>query len=208
VLDGPVYLDANVLASFLVNGHPLYPSSAALIGDLLAGQIPIVLSDLVLTESLWALSHLAYCDAFGHTRYDVDFKHATYKRHHAAIFGSAHGEKVAAVVEFVRSLEDLHLLVVSHPKNSEWVMQVDSTHALMRSDRLLPGDATHLAIAEGHARTLVTADESLAKTGGVSPAKLSMVWLRPSRPARTARALARARQKVRPQRSGKAGRRQ
>ena len=181
------------MASFLVNGHPLYPNSAALIGELLAGQIPIVLSDLVLTESLWALSHLAYCDAFGHRNYNVDFKQATYKKNHAAIFGSAHGQKVAAVVDFVRSLEAIHALVVSHPKNSEWVRQVDLTHTYMRTDRLLPGDATHLAIAEGHARTLVTADEAFAKTGGVPPSKLNLVWLRPSVPPAIARAPASSR---------------
>jgi predicted nucleic acid-binding protein len=150
------------------------------VGDLFLEGTTVVLSDLVLSESLWALTRLAYCDAFGHTSYDVEFKTATYRRHHAKIFGGAHGPKVAAVVDFVRDLERLNMLVVSHPANAEWVDQVDRTHGWMRSDRLMPADATHLAIAEKHARTLVTADEAFAKTGGVSPAKLTIVWLRPA----------------------------
>jgi len=180
------------LASFLVNGHPLYPKSVAIIGDLLAGKTGIVLSDLVVSESLWALSHLAYCDAFGHTSYDVEFKNATFRKHHAVIFEGAHSGKVAAVVDFVKGLQDLGQLRVSHPNNAEWIRQINRTHERIRSDRMLPGDATHLAIAEQHARTLVTADEAFAKTGGISPAKLNMVWVRPGTPSPPAPVAARS----------------
>ncbi len=115
----------------------------------------------------------------GIRNYNAEFKNSTYRKHHAAIFGGPHGLKVEAVVDLIRSLDALKQLVVSHPKNAEWVDQVDRTHSSMRTDRLLPGDATHLAIAMMHARSLVTADEEFAKVGGISPAKLNMVLLKP-----------------------------
>jgi predicted nucleic acid-binding protein len=68
-VQGPVYLDANIWVSALVNSQPRYKSASRLLADLIAAGVPLVVSDIVASESHWALARLAYAELI-HQRSD------------------------------------------------------------------------------------------------------------------------------------------
>lgn len=176
-LAAPVYLDANVLVGGLVNRHRLYPSAARLFGDLLSAGTPIVVSEIGVSESFWALAKIAYCD-LAHQPYTAHWTKAIYKRHHSKIF-TTQLAKVSAVRGWVRSLDSAgHPIDVVRATKPDWLAGLDKSITFMKDFALTPHDAVHLALAELHARTFITADSDFnAVTGPGAPPGLGLVHL-------------------------------
>jgi predicted nucleic acid-binding protein len=176
-VEGPVYLDANVVVGGLVHSQSLYRASASLLGELIASQTPILLSDVVLSETFWALAKVAYCDLV-HQWSRAQWTKSIYERHHTAIF-TRQGAKIAAAPNWIRSLVAAgYPIDVVRSTQRQWVRVVDQTHAFMRDFGLTTNDAMHLALAAAHARTFITADHhDFASV--VAPAGLAMLGLDP-----------------------------
>jgi predicted nucleic acid-binding protein len=179
-VEGPVYLDANVVVGGLVHSQALYKASARLLGELIANKTPILLSDVVLSEALWAMAKVAYCDLmnqWNRARWNKEI----FQRHHAAIF-ARQGAKIAAAPNWILSLANAgYPIDVVRSTQPQWLRVVDQTHAFMRDFRLTTNDAIHLALAAAHARTFITADrrDYASVVGQGAPAGLAMLQLDP-----------------------------
>jgi predicted nucleic acid-binding protein len=156
-LESPVYMDSNVFVGAIVRDHKLYPSCAALLGNLLADQVHVLVSVVALDEALWALAKLSYCE-LANQRPDAHWNRSVYARWCQRIF-EAHGARIEAVSTMLRELSEAGLAVEVVPKTEAlWNRVMDLTPAYMRQCGLTPADALHLALAETHARTFITAD--------------------------------------------------
>jgi predicted nucleic acid-binding protein len=157
VLDSPVYLDANVLVGAVVSNHRLYRQAAQVVGELLAGGATIVISLLVLHESLWALARISYYDLFK-LGSKSNFNQGIYAKHCGSIF-ERYGERMYAVHSMLRGWSEAGVEISSVPKTNAALLEVsDLTPKFMRRCGLAPGDAAHLALAKNHAHTFVTGD--------------------------------------------------
>ena len=164
----------------LVSSHHLYPQAARLFGDLLAGGTSIVLSDLVINESLWVLARLAYCDLTGQPP-SAHWTKAIYVHHQASIF-LHQGAKLSAIRDWLAMLDAAgHPIDVVRSTKGQWIGVVDRTLAFMKDFGLTPADAAHLALAEIHAQTFVTADGDYRKiTGSAAPQGLTVLIVQSS----------------------------
>lgn len=163
-IQGPVYLDANLLVGFVVRGHPLYDKCAALIGEILASQLTIFVSLLAVQEALWAIAHLSYVE-LSHQRPD-HFSQSLYKRWLDRII-SAHGARLTAIGSMIHAWSEAGVPVEVVPKETApFIESLELTPEYMRQLKLTPADAAHLAVAKTHAKTLATADQPLARASG------------------------------------------
>jgi predicted nucleic acid-binding protein len=174
-IPSPAYLDANVLVGGLVRSHSLYPSAARMLGDLLAANTHILLSDVAVSESYWALTKIAYCDLFRH-RYSVQWNKSIFKRHHQQIFAQQ-GAKVDALRGWISGLVSAgYPIDVVRSTQPQWVGSIGQTGVFMNTFGLTTADALHLALAEVHAQAFITADRDYrAVMGGPAPANLTVV---------------------------------
>jgi predicted nucleic acid-binding protein len=162
VIAPPVYLDANILVGFVVRNHPLYRQTAGLVAELLAGQSSLYVSLLTVQESLWAIARLSYYE-LAHQRPDQHFSQSIYNRWRERIF-KAHSARFTAVGSMLQAWEESGVPVEVVPKSETQLWRIlDLTPRYMRQHRLTPADATHLALAQTHARTFATADTKLAR---------------------------------------------
>lgn len=160
-VEPPVYMDANILVGATVRNHRLYRSCVELIGNLLAGRLPILVSPLTVEECLWAIARLSYYE-LTHQRRGVHFNPMVYARWCDRIF-EAHGTRIAAVSSTLRDWSGAGAPVEVIPRTqSQWDRTLELTPTYMRECRLTPADAFHLALAETHARTFITADSGFA----------------------------------------------
>ena len=128
---GPAYLDANVLVAALIRSEPLYPSAAQLMGRLLADGTPIVLSETVVNESVWALAKISYCDLMNQ-RYGQRFSKTIYRRHYGQIF-SQQGAKVNALRLWLHALIKAgHPIDLVNSTRMQWPAIVDNTTSTCR----------------------------------------------------------------------------
>lgn len=157
-IDPPVYLDANVLVGAIVRTHRLYPTCVRLTATLLAGKSSILLSAVSVDECLWATAKLAYCQLFGHDPSTKGWNKPTYLRWCEKIFESYEGW-ITAVGSMMKDWSSAGVPIEVIPKTDVlWEHVVDLTPHYMRQFKLSPADAMHLALAQTHARTFITAD--------------------------------------------------
>lgn len=175
----PVYFDANVLVGAAVTRHPFYKKAAQLIGELLASEAHILVSVLTVQESLWALAHLSYCELYHHPS-TVLFKESTYKKHLEEIF-RAHGPRMEAISRMLHDWSEAGVTVQVVPNTRpDFLLASDLTPRYMREFRLTPADAAHLALAETHAKSFVTADSEFRQVARQATAHtLTVVHLTP-----------------------------
>lgn len=156
-IDPPVYLDANILVGTIVRTHRLYPACVRLTATLLAGKSDILLSAMSVNECLWATAKLAYCQLAKQPP-NAHWSKRLYLRWCERIFASYEGW-ITAVGSMMKNWSSAGVPIEVIPKRDAlWEHVVNLTPHYMREFKLSPADAMHLALAETHARTFITAD--------------------------------------------------
>src|ERR1041385_6210689 len=176
VIDAPVYLDANVLVAILVSGHSLAIPCSQMFGELPARQHAIFISDLGLSECLWAIASIAYSRVTGQPR--TSMGKGAYRRNANALFAQQ-GSVLSALTQQFSALVRLPYpisMVPAAPATSERV--VSQTTLLMEQLRLTSGDAAHLALAEEYAQTFITCDGDYNIVGGQTTQASQLTVLR------------------------------
>ena len=168
-IDPPVYLDASVLVGTIVRTHRLYSTCVKLTATLLEGKSNILLSTVSVNECIWATTKLAYCALFRHPS-NVKFSKDIYLRWCEKIFES-YGGWITAVGSMMKDWSNAGVPIEVIPKTDAlWEHVVDLTPDYMKQLKLTPADAIHLALAQTHARTFVTADSDFEEVRKNPPA--------------------------------------
>lgn len=156
-INPPVYLDANIIIGSIVNTHRLYPTCVNLTANLLISKSTVLISPVTLNECLWAVSKLAYCQ-LSNNRPNANWNMSIYMRWLDRIFAS-YGAWITAVGTMIRDWSNVGVPIEVIPKTDIlWGQVTDLTPSYMQDLKLCPADAIHLALAETHAQTFVTAD--------------------------------------------------
>ncbi len=165
MVQGPVYLDANVWVSALVKSEPRYAMASRLLGDLLAAGVPLVVSDIVASESHWALAKLAYAE-LTHQRSDrVRWNRNAWTANAARLFTTS-GAAIGTFGSFVANLhKGGYPIFVTAPAAAS-LGSIAETVRYMHAFGLMPNDAAHLALAHAHASTFITADRDFRVVPG------------------------------------------
>ena len=167
-IDSPVYLDANVLVGATVRRHRLYTKAAQLIGELLASQACILVSLLGVQEALWALANISYCELHNQPS-KAKFTQLIYKKWREQIF-QKYGPRMQAIGLMLRDWSDAGVAVEVVPKtDADFLSVCDLTPRYMRDYKLTTADAAHLALAETHAASFVTADSHFRDVARQAP---------------------------------------
>ncbi len=167
-IDPPVYLDANVLVGTIVRTHSLYPTCVKLTATLLASKCSVLISPVSLNECLWATAKLAYCQLFKHPS-KVQWGKNLYLKWREKIFESYEGW-ITAVGSMMKDWSNAGVPIEVIPKTDAlWEHVVDLTPGYMQQLKLTPADAMHLALAQTHARTFITADSDFEVIRGNPP---------------------------------------
>jgi predicted nucleic acid-binding protein len=175
----PTYVDADILVSVVVTKQPLYAKSVQLWGELLASNAVILISVLAVQEALWALARLSYADLFGHPS-STHWSKSIYLRNHQQIF-QKFALRMEAIGKLLRSWSNAGAIIDVVPnEDSKLLDATDVAPKYMDQYKLAPSDATHLALAELHAKTLVTGDGDFKKVAQqATHTKLEVVHIRP-----------------------------
>jgi len=169
-IDSPTYLDANVLVGTIVRTHRLYPKCIKLMANLLIGKSSVLISPISLDECLWATAKLAYCQLAHQHPSTKGWNKQTYLRWCERIFQSYEGW-ITAVGSMMKDWSNAGVPIEVIPKTDAlWEHVVDLTPDYMKQLKLTPADAIHLALAQTHARTFVTADSDFEEVRENPPA--------------------------------------
>ena len=161
-LPEPVYLDASVVVASFATNERRYKQATQLFGELLGDQSQILISLLTLSEALWGLARLSYQEMYGQKPKKGKSPHFgpdTFRKHAEEIFAK-HGERMAAVHEWLRDWRAagirIDVLPPADPSVYERISAVGPVY--MRTFGLASADAFHLATAEMGAASFVTTD--------------------------------------------------
>ena len=169
-LDEPVYMDASILVGSLISSHPLYGKCATLIGELLAENVEITLSMVAVDESIWIMAKLAYCDIHHHPPSGVHWNPGIYHKNRERIFQS-HGSWIEAVRDAVKDWASAGARIDIVPRTRDMFEDaLDLVTRYMREVKLTPADAIHLALAQKHAKSFLTADSDFDEVRQNPPA--------------------------------------
>jgi predicted nucleic acid-binding protein len=172
-IESPVYIDANIFVGAIIRGHNLYHPCVKLIGNLLTNQSHILVSLISAEESLWALTRQSYID-LNNQAPNASFTRNAYKKWCAKIFATYGSTRIGVVSSMLRDWSNAGLQVEVIPKTETlWKQVLDLAPLYMEKCELFPADAFHLALAETHAKTFITADSDFASV----PNKLSAIDL-------------------------------
>jgi len=168
-IDEPVYMDANILVGSLISKHPLYSKCANLIGNLLADKAEMMLSMVSVDESIWIIAKLAYCEIYN-SPWNTYWKPSIYQRHRDEIFQS-YESWINSVGQAVEDWINAGAKIDVVPQTRESFEDVlDLIPVYMRDVKLTPADAVHLAVAQKHARSFLTADSDFDEVRRNPPA--------------------------------------
>ena len=172
----PVYLDANVLVGYAVSSHHLYKSCDGVIGDLLIAGAPILVSMISLQEAWWGVFRESY-RTINRQRPGSRFSRSAFRRHRAAAF-QKHSNWIEGVTQAIHAWQEAGHPVGVVPDSTTFAPAMTSAAIrYMRDLDLTPDDALHLALAEAHAGTFVTADSDFERAEGASLSKLEILHL-------------------------------
>jgi len=168
-MDEPVYMDANILVGSLIRKHPLYGKCANLIGKLLADKVEMMLSMVSVDESIWIIAKLAYCEMYNKP-WDTHWNRGIYQRQRDKIFQS-YESWISSVRKAVEDWTNAGAKIDVVPKTRELFKDVlDLIPIYMKEVKLTPADAVHLAVAQKHARSFLTADSDFDEVRQNPPA--------------------------------------
>ena len=168
-IDEPVYMDANILVGSLISKHPLYSKCANLIGKLLADKVEMMLSMVSVDESIWIIAKLAYCEIYNRP-WNAHWNPSIYRRHRDEIFQS-YESWINSVGQAVEDWSNAGAKIDVVPQTREFFEDVlDLIPIYMKDVKLTPADAVHLAVAQKHARSFLTADSDFDEVRQNPPA--------------------------------------
>lgn len=175
----PVFLDSSVIVAFLVSGHPNYVPAAKVIAEVTSARTPIVLSELVIAESVWALTKIAFRD-LRHLPANHPLDPARWRRDFRDTFAKQ-GAKVALFSDWFNVLAAAgYPIAVVAQSHNQWLATPALLAKYMNAFGLQGYDAAHLSIAARHAKSFVSADKAYHAVGGAeAPAGLSVLVLVP-----------------------------
>ena len=169
-IDTPVYMDANILVGSLISNHPLYGKCIDMTGKLLADKVVIMLSMLSVNESIWAIAKLAYCEMYKHSPRKVTWNRKIYQNQRAKIFQS-YESWINSVRDAIKDWTNAGARIDVVPRTREVFEDVlDLIPVYMKEAKLTTADAIHLAIAQRHARSFLTADSDFNEVRWNAPA--------------------------------------
>jgi len=170
-IDEPVYMDANILVGSLISIHPLYSKCANLLGKLLADKVEIMLSMVSVDESIWTMAKLTYCALYNKPlKSKTHWSKDIYLRQREKIFQS-YESWINSVRDAVEDWTNAGAKIDVVPKTHELFRDVlDLIPVYMKEVKLTPADAVHLAIAQKHARSFLTADSDFDEVRQNPPA--------------------------------------
>jgi predicted nucleic acid-binding protein len=172
----PVYLDANVLVGYVASGHYLFGSCGTIIGELLSTGAPILVSMITLQEAWWGMFKHSYC-TINSQQSRAQFSRSTYRRWKADAF-HYHSHWIEGVAQAIHDWQEAGHPVDVIPDSKTFAPAMTSAAIrYMRDLDFTPDDALHLALAEAHAGTFVTADSDFKRAEGASPSKLEILHL-------------------------------
>jgi predicted nucleic acid-binding protein len=168
-IDEPVYMDANILVGSLISKHSLYAKCANLLGRLLADKVEILLSMVSVDESIWIICKLAYCEMYK-LPWKSHWGPKVYNNQRDKIFQS-YESWVNSVRDAVDDWTHAGAKIEVVPKTSALFRDVvDLIPIYMKEVKLTPADAVHLALAQKHARSFLTADSDFEEVRQNPPA--------------------------------------
>jgi len=168
-MDEPVYMDANILVGSLISMHPLYGKCINVLGKLLVDRVEIMLSMVSVDESIWIIAKLAYCDIYRQP-WGSHWNPGIYKKRREEIF-KTHEGWINSVRKAVEDWTNAGARIDVVPKSRELFDDVlDLIPVYMKEVKLSPADAIHLAIAQRHARSFLTADSDFDEVRQNPPA--------------------------------------
>ena len=166
---GPVYMDANILVGSLVRRHPLYSKCANLLGRLLADKVEVVLSMVSVDESIWIITTIAYCEVYNHP-WNTNWNPGIYRRQRERIFQS-YGGWISSVGKAIEDWTNAGAKIEVVPQTRALLKDVlDLIPVYMKDVKLTPADAVHLAVAQKHANSFLTADSDFDEVRQNPPA--------------------------------------
>ena len=172
----PVYLDANVLVGYVVSNHDLYKSCKDVVGELLIAGAPILVSMITVQEAWWGMFRESY-RVINRQKPDSRFSRSAFRRHRAAAF-EKHGDWIEGVAQAIHDWQEAgHPVDVVPDSNTFAPAMTSAAIRYMRDLDFTPDDALHLALAETHAGTFVTADSDFKRAEGASLSKLEILHL-------------------------------
>ncbi len=172
----PVYLDANVLVGYAVSSHHLYKSCDGVVGELLIAGAPILVSMISLQEAWWGMFRESY-RTLNRQKPGSRFSRSAFRRHRAAAF-EKHGDWIEGVAQAIHDWQEAGHPVDVIPDSKTFAPAMTSAAIrYMRDLDFTPDDALHLALAEAHAGTFVTADSDFKRAEGASLSKLEILHL-------------------------------
>ena len=172
----PVYLDANVLVGYAVSSHHLYKSCENVVGELLIAGAPILLSMISLQEAWWGIFRESY-RAINRQKPGSRFSRSLYYKWKADSF-KKHSDWIEGVAQAVHDWQEVGHQVDIVPDSTTFAPAMTSAAIrYMRDLDFTPDDALHLALAEAHAGTFVTADSDFKRAAGASPSNLEILHL-------------------------------
>ena len=176
VFQVPVYLDANVLVGYAVSSHHLYKHCENVVGELLIAGAPILVSMISLQEAWWGMFRESY-RAINRQKPGSRYSRNLYVKWKAASF-EKHGDWIDGVAQAIHDWQEAGHPVDVVPDSKTFAPAMTSAAIrYMRDLDFTPDDALHLALAEAHAGTFVTADSDFKRAEGASVSKLEILHL-------------------------------
>ena len=158
----PAYLDAGFVAAALIRRDTRYAKASSLLGELLANQTELVVSLLTLTEAVWAVVKLSYCELMKQPS-GAHFNPEIYRRHHENLI-ARFGDRFDLVGDFIRDLARDGVPITFAPDEMGGFQQLAARLPdQMREFRFASADAAHFALAQARARTLITTDSDFQR---------------------------------------------
>ena len=172
----PVYLDANVLVGYVASSHHLYKRCKDVVGELLITGAPILVSMISLQEAWWGMFRESY-RTLDEQPHGARFTRSTFRKWKGASF-EKHGDWIEGVARAIHVWREAGHQVDVVPVSATFTPPLTAAAVrYMRDLDLTPDDALHLALAEAHAGTFVTADSDFKRVAGASPSSLEILHL-------------------------------
>jgi predicted nucleic acid-binding protein len=140
----------------------LYKSCQEVFGEIFIARVPILMSMITLQEAWWGVFRESY-RRINRQGTGTKFSRNTYRRHRAATIQN-HSHWIEGVAQAIHGWKSVGHPVQIVPDSETFSPSItDAAVSYMRDLALTPDDALHLALAEAHAGTFVTADSDFGK---------------------------------------------
>ena len=173
---GPVYIDAGVIIASLCSKDARHTNSALALAQILTSEQELILSALTVSECLWAIAKLSYCE-LNNQKTTAHWNLTVYRKHRETIFESF-GDRMTGVGRLIHEFSAAGVPVAVRPADQASLegASIDAaTH--MRDLAMASADAVHLALAEQGAQSLLTTDSGFQDAA--SSSSVAIVYIAP-----------------------------